>query len=914
MRNHESACRRQQEARHGMQLGSVSMDVAQLGVVNMNDATDTFNSSIEPGSDTLLGMHGTSSQPDELSHVRESDALAPPGSDVGQNSFYIEIVPHPASGKKSTIIPLDSSGAEKTHEHEVIKAALSCPWRPFNNLADFEYAEIAINSHKANATIDKELEKLHSSWASHTVITFRNHKDLEASLAAARFFVVGFQRGQVTSSFNGQDYTFSFYYRDPWEEILGRVRDASLCAVSMWYPVQKYIHIGTGRSRLYDETCTGDGWWKIQDTLPQVDGLPHCFLPLHVWSDGGRASTTVTKHPLIMRPLWLPSEIRNGSGNGGGVLLTYMPSIPDPAKPSERTPLERIAFGNFKTDVYHKVVDKVFEPIREHSHVGDTVTCGDDIARVLYPGIHIISIDHEEACKACGTRASPATYPCPRCLIRNDEQHNLSIERELRTTESMQAIYLEAKAASSRTAREAILQKYGLHFVENAFWSIANSDPYAALSYDTLHSDDIGKWGKHLWPLLLQVLSNMKESEMLATNMNLVPTWPGLSHFSCVTDIEYTDGNKHFDILRCILPCIVGILPRASPLIHCIRAYSRFRMYASLKCMSEGRLILLKRSMVLYGSLCQKVGNEYGKDWDFPKQHAATHLPSDIRNKGATINYSTRPGEGFQREMKEAYRTTNFKDTERQMSQVDANMEAIAHIRLQVDDADRLRREQEDKARKAAEHQNFEHTRAPTTMAHLHKAQSDKQWIFRAAQPRTYPSSLRAVQDSFHRFHHFASSLRQFLLTLAEGRELLTIYPFQCIELKFQSREDWKEGRDLLRCNPSFNGQPRFDCVMINTEHAASYGRLQFIFICRLPSGTELDICLIRDLEPSTWKPRTKWDGCRVFREGKLMFVLAKYLIRGCHMIPAFDSPSTTKYFYLNDLIDGDMFLRCEKM
>jgi hypothetical protein len=27
-----------------------------------------------------------------------------------------------------------------------------------------------------------------------------------------------------------------------------------------------------------------------------------------------------------------------------------------------------------------------------------------------------------------------------------------------------------------------------------------------ASSYDTLHSDDLGKWGKHLWELLLEVL------------------------------------------------------------------------------------------------------------------------------------------------------------------------------------------------------------------------------------------------------------------------------------------------------------------------------------------------------------------------------------------------------------------------
>ena len=56
--------------------------------------------------------------------------------------------------------------------------------------------------------------------------------------------------------------------------------------------------------------------------------------------------------------------------------------------------------------------------------------------------------------------------------------------------------------------------------------------------------------------------------------------------------------------------------------------------------------------------------------------------------------------------------------------------------------------------------------------------------------------------------------------------------------------------------------------------------------------------------------PKTKWAGVRVYDEKKsLDFVMVKYLICGTHMIPVFDAnkPSMT---YLNDLIDGDMFLR----
>ena len=63
--------------------------------------------------------------------------------------------------------------------------------------------------------------------------------------------------------------------------------------------------------------------------------------------------------------------------------------------------------------------------------------------------------------------------------------------------------------------------KYGLHDIsvclhhlkswsalitnmQHFLWDFCFSDPYKAISYDTLHSDDLGKWGKHLWVLLLK--------------------------------------------------------------------------------------------------------------------------------------------------------------------------------------------------------------------------------------------------------------------------------------------------------------------------------------------------------------------------------------------------------------------------
>ena len=61
--------------------------------------------------------------------------------------------------------------------------------------------------------------------------------------------------------------------------------------------------------------------------LPEDDIFPHSYLPLHFWLDKGLVTRRVKKYPMILRPAWLPRQIRNASGNGGGVLIGYMPVV-----------------------------------------------------------------------------------------------------------------------------------------------------------------------------------------------------------------------------------------------------------------------------------------------------------------------------------------------------------------------------------------------------------------------------------------------------------------------------------------------------------------------------------------------------------------------------------------------------------
>ncbi|KIJ32951.1 hypothetical protein M422DRAFT_183772, partial [Sphaerobolus stellatus SS14] len=133
------------------------------------------------------------------------------------------------------------------------------------------------------------------------------------------------------------------------------------------------------------------------------------------------------------------------------------------------------------------------------------------------------------------------------------------------------------------------------------------------------------------------------------------------------------------------------------------------------------------------------------------------------------------------------------------------------------------------------------------------------------------------------------------------------ITAYQCLYLRYRSIEDWQEEQDVLRCNQEFHGQPRYDCVLINTN-PVTFRRIIVLFSCNGPGKTRHDITFIWILRPSSWKPKTKWEGCKVFEEKEFDFFLMKYLIRGCHFAPTFDG--SNKRYYLNDLVDGDAFLR----
>ncbi|KAJ7099053.1 hypothetical protein C8R43DRAFT_907591, partial [Mycena crocata] len=523
----------------------------------------------------------------------------------------------------------------------------------------------------------------------------------------------------------------------------------------------------------------------------------------------------------------------------------------------------------------------------------------------------IHSLDGEEARTCTATRGSLADFPCPRCLVQYDQLHSFSstrLEFPLRTTATMQEVYNKARTERFKGDAEDLLQQHGLHLTKNAFWPLSGSDTYEAVSYDTLHADDSGKWGKHLWPLLQEVLSRSGRKGMITENMAKVPRWPGLKHFENVTTKDINGGQSWLDIEKCILPCVVQLLPRNSSFVHAIWAHLLIRMMMGLHCISDDQIKCKEAYQEEYEKHCEKLTEEYGKSFDFPKQHALYHSTSDIRNKGPHSVCCTRVNEGFHQESREIYARLNKRNLDKQEK-------AMAFIRMTLDQYD------------TEISQRIADLATRTDGMSLDDVQQvpdapDQHWRLGSPQKlvnsRSTMKDVAWINDATCRSFH--ADLRKFIRNAfpdeplrEDGEETIMLRPFRCIYIHYTSLEDWTDRCDVLRCNTSFqvNHEERFDCVAINMDNDPfTFGRILFLFQCRLPSGRSEDIALVRLFKKSTWRPKTMWKNCRTFEDGRTMFILPQYFLRGAHMVNCFGCGKEKHTFYLDDVADFDWLLR----
>ncbi|KAG1814602.1 uncharacterized protein BJ212DRAFT_1300418 [Suillus subaureus] len=147
------------------------------------------------------------------------------------------------------------------------------------------------------------------------------------------------------------------------------------------------------------------------------------------------------------------------------------------------------------------------------------------------------------------------------------EEHNIPD-----TLTDVKALHAQTQESATLEAREQILSSESLHDVDNSFDIMEHTDVHWALSYDKLHFNDGGLFSDHQWTKLQKWIEcSGQQAAVLIDSFQ-------------VTSISFSDGTKYEDISKAAHNVFDHNQDlEAYLLLHCVRSYVEFNMYALFK-------------------------------------------------------------------------------------------------------------------------------------------------------------------------------------------------------------------------------------------------------------------------------------------------------------------------------------------
>ena len=145
---------------------------------------------------------------------------------------------------------------------------------------------------------------------------------------------------------------------------------------------------------------------------------------------------------------------------------------------------------------------------------------------------------------------------------------------------------------------------------------------------------------------------------------------------------------------------------------------------------------------------------------------------------------------------------------------------------------------------------------------------------------------------------------------------ILQIQEYCFLKVRYESTVDWREKVDYLRCNPSFHGQPRYDCIIVDTVRGPIFARLVCAFNYKI-EGEDYPIALIHPFDAAVSGPRRQKDTdfgfFRICAKPRTSceFIFVRSIIRGALLVEDFGREGD---LLVVDTVDTDMFLRLQQM
>ncbi|KAG1856505.1 hypothetical protein C8R48DRAFT_749127 [Suillus tomentosus] len=758
----------------------------------------------------------------------------------------IKVEYHPHSKIPSTIHRFVDFSCHRSMEDSVPRS--TSPWEPFRTRLDFEVAEIVLEAAMTKDQTNRLFNLLHRSACGKEAFTLQSHDEVRSFWEmASEWFTPS---SVVSVKYRSEVHDFNMYSRPLWDWALDLLQDSCFAKHFPW---------------------TANAFWDAHLTFRL--SLIHYAKPLAfiLYASKNKLSSFGTQkcYPIVARIVNLPIEIRDGVGVAGGRVVGWLPIVNENQKNSGKA-----SFVNFKNAVWHESFLQLIESVIQHLKTGYWFDCGDLIRHLLWPIILILSADYEEQCimsLICGLKGK---FPCPVCLVPQDMQSIYTEELTLRTKNHLKA--------------------FSLRDVENIFWKVHHCDIHRALSWDRMHANNGGLWSDHLWVELQFWITDLGREAAVQIDSKFIffdafLRWPDLQHFSRVMKIDFTDSATHEDISKLVVFAAQNILTRTESklgylLLRCIHHFVMFDMYAALEVHTEDTIAAGRETLREFSTLLDeyitKSEPETGKNWNFPKKHSNVHVFDDILAKGATRNYNTKPNERMHGPLRAIYlRWTNFKNVATQIICYDHWLLTSTSMRSEIDDLDEYTRQQ---------------------VVDPEAGEEIEESFSQIEQEHAADTAFSGFRIRLNRFLN--EFLPRFEIPFPDGRHVTV---FQYLQVNYESMVNWHLKRDLLRCNPSFFGSPRYDCVMVKAQDQPFFARLIFLFRCSI-GEIVLSFALIHPYDVAIGHRRRQDIDLGLYR------VRAKP--RASPELISVDDPATAGDYFIVDTIDTNIFLRMKSL
>ncbi|KAF8268010.1 hypothetical protein EI94DRAFT_1801019 [Lactarius quietus] len=475
---------------------------------------------------------------------------------------------HPNSGKSAKMVHVD----DPSYDTSSTSKPLPEPWSPFFVMhEDFLVSEILLEGALNKDLCNRLLMIFKLCHAGKGRVTLSNFSQVETAWEHASVKLTPFELSTTDVLYKGKQMKFDVYHRPLWEWATDLIQSPQLAPHFRWDMEKIYWCSEASSHRVFNEPCSADAFWEVQSRIPK-DGKPLCLI---LYADKTRLSSfrTAQGYPIVAHCANLPVSIQNGNGVGGGRVVGWLPIVKEDPKEWNKP-----EYVNFKRTVWHESFLQVIQSIVGHSKTGCWLECGDSVRRWIFPIVTMLSADYEE-----------------------------------QTTAHSHELVHQARELLSAQECEKLLSEYGLCNVNNVFWQLQYTDVHHVISFDRLHSNNTGLFGRHLWGAFKQLINGYghKEAAQVDAQFNAVPRWSGLIHFGEVMTMSFMDGMKFEDILKAGVLVFVAhnIIPQSNKagwlLLHTVRSFTIVDLYLAFEEHTELTIAAGRQEIRKFASLME---------------------------------------------------------------------------------------------------------------------------------------------------------------------------------------------------------------------------------------------------------------------------------------------------------------------